>query len=234
MGGNPPTPDTAKGDFLLNYIWFALMAIAFLVAAYNGRADEVTRGAIDSAKTAVEISIGLVGVMALWLGIMKIAERAGLISLLARMIAPVTRLLFPKVPTDHPAMGAMIMNISATMLGLNNAATPLGIKAMEELQELNDDKETATDAMVMFMAMNTAGIQFIPATTIAVLAAAGARQPTAIIGSTLVATTIGMIGAVIAARLLQPWFRGPKGRLEADAPREPAPREPAPREAEHA
>ena len=126
----------------------------------------MTKGAIDSAKTAVEISIGLVGIMALWLGIMKIAERAGLISLLARMIAPVTRLLFPKVPTDHPAMGAMIMNISATMLGLNNAATPLGIKALEELQELNDEKETATDAMFLFMAMNTAGIQFIPATTI--------------------------------------------------------------------
>jgi spore maturation protein A len=205
---------------MLNYIWFALIAIAFIVAAATGRADAVTKGAIDSAKTAVEISIGLVGVMALWLGIMKIAERAGLISLLARIIAPVTRLLFPKVPTDHPAMGAMIMNISATMLGLNNAATPLGIKAMEELQELNEDKETATDAMVMFMAMNTAGIQFIPATTIAVLAAAGARQPTAIIGSTLLATTIGMISAIIAAKLLQPFFRAPEPRPLPPTPAE--------------
>jgi spore maturation protein A len=192
---------------MLNYIWFGLMAVALIVAMFTGTAEQVTKGALDSAKTAVEISIGLVGVMALWLGIMKIAERAGLIQLLAKAIAPVTRLLFPRVPSDHPAMGAMIMNIAATMLGLNNAATPLGIKAMEELQELNDDKETATDAMVMFMAMNTAGIQFIPATTIAILAAAGSTQPTAIIGSTLLATTIGMIGAIIAAKVLQPLFR---------------------------
>jgi spore maturation protein A len=192
---------------MLNYIWFGLMAVALIVAMFTGTAEQVTKGALDSAKTAVEISIGLVGVMALWLGIMKIAERAGLIQLLAKAIAPVTRLLFPKVPVDHPAMGAMIMNIAATMLGLNNAATPLGIKAMEELQELNEDKETATDAMVMFMAMNTAGIQFIPATTIAILAAAGSTQPTAIIGSTLLATTIGMIGAIIAAKALQPLFR---------------------------
>jgi spore maturation protein A len=211
-------PNSTSGECMLNYIWFALMAIAFIVAAFYGRADEVTRGAIDSAKTAVEISIGLIGVMALWLGIMKIAERAGLISLLARAIAPLTRLLFPKVPSDHPAMGAMIMNISATMLGLNNAATPLGIKAMEELQELNEEKETATDAMVMFMAMNTAGIQFVPATTIAILAAAGSREPTAIIGSTLLATTIGMIGAIFAARVLQPFFRSGDRLPEPAAP----------------
>lgn len=191
---------------MLNYIWFGLMAIALIVAALTGRPDELTKGAIDSAKTAVEISIGLVGVMALWLGVMKIAERAGLISLLARAITPLTRWLFPQVPSDHPAMGAIIMNVAATMLGLNNAATPLGIKAMEELQTLNPEKETASDAMVMFMAMNTSGIQFIPATTIAVLASAGSLQPTAIIGSTLLATSIGMLAGILAARLLQPLF----------------------------
>ena len=188
---------------MLNYIWFALMAIALIVALINGTAKEVTSGAIDAAGIAVEISIGLVGVMALWLGIMKIADRAGLVTLLAKAIKPITRLLFPEVPSEHPAMGAMLMNIAANMLGLNNAATPLGIKAMEELQELNEDKETASNAMVMFMAVNTTGIQFIPATVIGVLAASGAANPTAIIGSTLIATTIGMTSAVVVTRLIE-------------------------------
>lgn len=191
---------------MLNYIWFALMAIALIVAGVRGTAAEVTEGAISSARTAVEISIGLVGIMALWLGIMRIAEKAGLIALLARAIAPITKLVFPEVPRDHPAMGAMIMNISANMLGLSNAATPLGIKAMEELQTINVEKGTASNPMVMFMAINTASIQFIPATTIAVLAAAGSREPTAIIGSTLLATTIGTIAAIVATKLLQPFF----------------------------
>jgi spore maturation protein A len=200
---------------MLNYIWLGLMLVAVIVAAIRGTAAEVTKGAIDSATTAVEISIGLIGVMALWLGMMRIAEKAGLVQLLARAIAPITTRLFPEVPKDHPAMGAMIMNLAATMLGLNNAATPFGIKAMEELQELNDDKETASNAMVMFMAINTTGIQFIPATVIAILATAGSKQPTVIIGTTLVATVIGTIAAVIAARTLQPLF--PRRKPEGEA-----------------
>lgn len=188
---------------MLNYIWFAMMAIALVVAAFNGTAQQVTTGALDAAKTAVEISIGLIGVMALWLGMMKIAERAGLISMLARAIKPVTRILFPEIPSDHPAIGAMLMNVAANMLGLGNAATPLGIKAMEELQTLNPSKETASNSMVKFMALNTTGVQLIPATTIAVLAAAGAKDPTAIIGSTLVATMIGMVSAVTVARMVE-------------------------------
>lgn len=200
---------------MLNYIWLGLMLVAVIVAAIRGTAAEVTKGAIDAATTAVEISIGLIGVMALWLGMMRIAEKAGLVQLLARAIAPVTKRLFPDVPVDHPAMGAMIMNIAATMLGLNNAATPFGIKAMEELQELNDDKDTASNAMVMFMAINTTGIQFIPATVIAILATAGSKQPTAIIGTTLIATIIGTLAAVIAAKTLQPLFPRMKRDLEA-------------------
>lgn len=200
---------------MLNYIWLGLMLVAVIVAAIRGTAAEVTKGAIDAATTAVEISIGLIGVMALWLGMMRIAEKAGLVQLLARAIAPVTKRLFPDVPVDHPAMGAMIMNIAATMLGLNNAATPFGIKAMEELQELNDDKDTASNAMVMFMAINTTGIQFIPATVIAILATAGSKQPTAIIGTTLIATIIGTLAAVIAAKTLQPLFPRVKRDLEA-------------------
>lgn len=191
---------------MLNYIWFGLMAIALIVAIFNGTAGAVTKGAVDSAKTAVEIALGLVGIMTLWLGIMRIAEQAGLISLLGRALRPFSRLLFPEIPPDHPAIGAMIMNIAANMLGLSNAATPLGIKAMEELQELNPQKETASNAMVTFMTLNTAGIQFIPATIIAVLAAAGSKNPTAIIPTTIIATFCGAIAAVTMAKLLQRFF----------------------------
>ena len=191
---------------MLNYIWFALMAIALIVAMFTGTAAAVTKNAIDSAKTAVEISIGLIGIMTLWLGIMRIAEAAGLIALLGRALRPISRLLFPDVPPEHPAIGAMIMNVAANMLGLSNAATPLGIKAMEELQTLNDQKETATNAMVTFMALNTAGIQFVPATMIAVLASAGSKNPTAIIPTTIIATLCGATASVTASKILQRFF----------------------------
>jgi len=191
---------------MLNYIWFALMAIALLVAAFNGTADAVTKGAVDSAKTAVEISIGLIGVMTLWLGIMRIAEKAGLISALGRVLRPFSRILFPDIPHDHPAIGAMILNIAANMLGLSNAATPMGIKAMEQLQELNPQKETASNAMVTFMTLNTGGLQLIPATIIAVLAAAGAKNPTAIISTTIIASLCGTIAAVTTSKILQRFF----------------------------
>jgi spore maturation protein A len=191
---------------MLNYIWFGLMAIALIVAAFNGTAAGVTKGAVDSAKTAVDIAIGLIGIMTLWLGIMRVAERAGLISILGRALRPFSRLLFPEIPPEHPAIGAMIMNIAANMLGLANAATPLGIKAMEELQELNPRKDTASNAMVTFMALNTAGIQFIPATIIGVLAATGSKNPTAIISTTVIATLCGAVAAVSTAKLLQRFF----------------------------
>src|SRR5438445_6111109 len=191
---------------MMNYIWFALMAIALVVAAFNGTAAAVTTGAVDSAKTAVEIALGLLGIMTRWLGIMRVAEEAGLISLLGRALRPISRLLFPEVPPEHPAIGAVIMNVAANMLGLSNAATPLGIKAMEELQELNPQKETASNAMVTFMTLNTAGIQFIPATIIAVLAASGSKNPTAIISTTIIATFCGASAAVTTAKLLQRFF----------------------------
>jgi spore maturation protein A len=201
---------------MLNYIWYALMAIALVVAIFMGTAPAVTKGAIDSAKTAVEIALGLVGIMTLWLGIMKVAEAAGLISLLGRMLRPFSRLLFPEIPAEHPAIGAMIMNIAANMLGLSNAATPLGIKAMEELQTLNEQKDTATNAMVTFMALNTAGIQLIPATIIGVLAAAGAKNPTAIIVTTIVATFSGAVAAVTAAKILQRFFPREEPEVEVE------------------
>jgi spore maturation protein A len=191
---------------MLNYIWFGLMAVAVLVAAFTGTADAVTKGAIDSAKTAVEISLGLIGIMTLWLGMMRVAEKAGLVSLLGRMLRPLSRLVFPEVPPDHPAIGAIVMSVAANMLGLANAATPLGIKAMEELQALNEDKETASNAMVMFTALNTTGVQLVPATMIGVLVAAGSTSPTAIIAPTLVATLAGLVAALVSARLLQRFF----------------------------
>lgn len=194
---------------MLNYIWFGLMALALVVAAVKGTADGVSKGAVDSASTAVQIAIGLVGVMTLWLGMMRVAEAAGLVSLVGRLLAPVLRRLFPDVPAGHPAAGAIVIALAANMLGLNNAATPLGIKAMEELQALNPDKDTATNSMVTFMAVTTSGVQLIPATMIGILAAAGSTAPTVIIGSTLVATFFATIVAVIAARLLQPFYPQP-------------------------
>jgi spore maturation protein A len=174
-----------------------------VVAAFNGTADAVTKGAVESAGTAVQIAIGLVGIMALWLGIMRIAEAAGLVSLLGRALRPGVRWLFPDVPAGHPAAGSLVLAVAANVLGLNNAATPLGIKAMEDLQTLNTDKASATNAQVTFMAITTSGVQLIPATMIGVLAAAGATSPTAIIGPSLVATAAGTVAAVAAAKLLE-------------------------------
>jgi spore maturation protein A len=188
---------------MLNYIWFGLMAIALVVAAFNGTVDGVTRGAMESASTAVQIAIGLIGIMTLWLGIMRVAEAAGLVTLLGRALRPLLRRLFPEVPSDHPAAGAIVLAIAANMLGLNNAATPLGIKAMEELQALNPDKDAATNSMVTFLAMTTSGVQLIPATMIGVLAAAGSQQPTSIIAPSIIATFIGTLAAVAAAKVLQ-------------------------------
>jgi spore maturation protein A len=191
---------------MLNYIWFGLMALALVVAAINGTADAVTKGAVESASSAVQIALGLIGIMTLWLGMMRVAEAAGLVSMVGRGLAPVLRWLFPDVPRGHPAAGALVIAIAANMLGLNNAATPLGIKAMEELQMLNPEKESATNSMVMFMAITTSGVQLIPATMIGILAAAGSTSPTVIIGSTLIATFSATVVAVIAAKLLQPFY----------------------------
>jgi spore maturation protein A len=194
---------------MLNYIWFGLMAVALVVAAFNGTAGAVTKGAIDSAKTAVEIALGLIGIMTLWLGIMRIAEASGMVTLLGRALRPVLRWLFPELPPDHPANGAIVVATAANMLGLNNAATPLSIKAMEELQELNPRKDTASNAMVTFMALTTSGVQLIPATMIGVLVAAGSQKPTAIISTSLIATAIGTTAAVIAAKILQRFYPSP-------------------------
>lgn len=199
---------------MLNYIWFGLMAIAVVVAAVNGTADAVTKGAVESASSAVQIAIGLVGIMTLWLGIMRVAEAAGLVTLIGRALRPLLRWLFPEVPADHPAGGAIVVALAANVLGLNNAATPLGIKAMEALQALNRDKDTASNAMVTLMAVMTSGVQIVPATMIGVLAAAGSSSPTTIIAPTIVATFIGTVVAVVAAGLLARFYPYPASGTE--------------------
>ena len=194
---------------MLNYIWFGMIAISVVAGIITGRIDAVTEAAFDMAKLAVEISIGLIGIMALWLGIMKIAEASGLIRIIARLLKPITIRLFPDVPADHPAIGSIVLNMSANVLGLGNAATPLGLKdsydakimaqAMEELQELNPKKDTATDAMVMFLAINTSSVQLIiPATVVALMGAAASE----IFLTTILATLTSTIAAIIMVRLL--------------------------------
>ena len=176
------------------------MFIAVIVGILTGNIDAVTQAAIDMAKTAVEIAIGLIGIMALWLGTMKIAEESGLIRIIARAIRPITIRLFPDVPEDHPAIGSIILNMAANLLGLGNAATPLGLKAMEELQDLNPEKETATNAMCTFLAINTSSIQLILPATVVALMGAAANQ---IFITTILATGLSTIAAIIAVRFLE-------------------------------
>lgn len=190
-------------------IWTLLVAAAVAAAAVNGRMAEITRAAVESAGAAVTLSIGLAGVMALWLGLLRVAEEAGLVRALARAARPLLTRLFPDVPADHPAMGAMIMNVSANVLGLGNAATPFGVKAMQELETLNPHPGTATDAQALFCALNTASVQLIPATVIALRAAAGSRAAGEIIGPTILASLCGAAAAVTAAKLLRRLFPPP-------------------------
>ncbi len=185
---------------MLNYIWFGMMAIGVAAGIYNNKIDAVTNAAIDMAKVSVEIAIGLIGIMALWLGIMKIAEASGLIRIIAKGLRPITVRLFPDVPADHPAIGSIVLNMSANILGLGNAATPLGLKAMEELQELNEQKDTATNSMVMFLAINTSSVQLIlPATVVALMGASASE----IFVTTILATLCSTIAAIAAVKFLE-------------------------------
>ena len=202
---------------MLNYIWLALVVLAVAIGGWNDRLNEVTAGAFDGAKTAVTIALGLIGVMALWLGVMRLAERAGLVQRIARGLRPIMRRLFPDVPPEHPAMGSMLMNMAANMLGLGNAATPLGLRAMRDLETLNPRPGVASNAMCTFLAINTASVQLIPATAIALLAAAGSMRPTAIVGTALLATLCAATVAITSAKILEklPFFRL---REQDDAP----------------
>lgn len=194
---------------MLNYIWMGLLLIGFAVGIINGRIDQVTKAAMDSAQSAVTVCIGLLGVMCLWTGLMKVAEKSGLVTGISKFVRPVMTFLYPGIPREHPALGAIVMNLVANFLGLGNAATPLGIKAMNELQSLNGDKKTATDSMCMFLVMNTAAIQLVPATIIALRTSEGSKKPAEIIVCIWIASVCATIMGIIAAKLLSKvWNEG--------------------------
>src|SRR5437899_3685839 len=188
---------------VVNYIWLALVLLAVAIGGWNDRFKDVTEGAFDGAKTAVTIALGLIGIMALWVGVMRLAERAGLVQKISRGLRPIMRRLFPDVPPEHPAMGSMVMNMAANMLGLGNAATPLGLRAMRDLESLNPRPGVATNAMCTFLAINTSSVQLIPATAIAILAASGSTRPTAIVGTALLATLCAATVAIVSVKFFE-------------------------------
>ena len=203
---------------MLNFIWLGLVVLAVLLGGFTGHLQEVSNAAFEASKSAVMmIALPLAGVMALWLGLMKLAEKSGLVEILSRALRPVLKWLFPDVPATHPAMGSMVMNIAANMLGLSNAATPLGLRAMQDLEKLNPRPGTATNAMCTFLAINTSSVQLIPATTIAILAAAGARNPTQIIGTAFFASCCSVIAGICAVKFFEklPMFSLPPVGLAA-------------------
>ena len=189
---------------VLNYIWIAFFLIAFVIATFRliflgdtGVFPEIINSTFSSSKTAFEISLGLTGVLSLWLGIMKIGEKGGVIDLFARVLSPIFTKLFPDIPKGHPVTGSIFMNLAANMLGLDNAATPLGLKAMEELQKINNKKDTASTAMITFLVLNTAGVTIIPTTIIAIRLSYGSMNPTEIIAPAVIATTCSCISAIL-------------------------------------
>ena len=188
------------GLSLLNWFFFFLVSGAVLMGAINGTMAAVSEASMASAKSAVELSLALVGQMGLWLGFMRVLQEAGLMRSLARALAPVMRRLFPDVPADHPAMGAMILNLSANMLGLGNAATPFGLKAMVELNKLNQHRGVTTNAMALFLAINTSGVAVLPLGAVAMRAALGSRDAAGIVAPTLIATACGTLVAIVACK----------------------------------
>lgn len=213
---------------VLNYIWIAFFGIAFVIALIKllcfGDVEvfpAIINSTFESSKTAFEISIGLTGVLALWLGIMKIGERGGVVNALSRLLSPVFEKLFPEIPHNHPVFGNIFMNLSANMLGLDNAATPLGFKAMEGLQELNSRKDTASNAMIMFLVLNTSGLTIIPVSIMVYRAQLGAAQPTDVFIPLLLATFFSTLAGIIVTsiyqriNLLQPVLLGTLGVLSA-------------------
>ena len=183
---------------MINIIWGFMILSGIMYAAVTGRIEIITSAALLAAEDAVKLSFQLIGIMCLWLGIMKLAEKSGLVQVISFLLRPVTRLIFPSIPHNHKAMGAIVMTISANMLGLGNAATPLGIKAMQELQTLNKTKDTATKEMCTFLAICTTGFTLIPATVIALRSATGSANPSEIVGVTLIVSFLATIMVLIA------------------------------------
>lgn len=194
---------------MVNFIWLFFIVVGFAVAAANGRIDVVTKAVFEGAESGVTVSLGLISILTFWMGMMRIAEDGGLLQAISRFLRPVVRFLFPSVPAGHPAAGYIMSNMSANLLGLGNAATPMGIKAMQELQKLNPDKDRASPAMSTLLALNTASITLIPTTLIAIRMNLHSGNPAEIIGTTLLATAVSTTAAIVVDR----WYRkreGPK------------------------
>lgn len=200
----------------MNYIFYFLIVISIITGALNGKLSDVVNAILSGAELSVKVAFSLIGIMAFWLGMMRIAEKCGLIEIIARLIKPITKRLFNEIPENSPAVGDIAMNFSANALGLTNAATPIGIRAMEELQKNNIDKSSASNAMCMLLAMNTAGFQLIPATVIAVLISIGYKNPTEIIAPTLLVTSIAFISAIIMAKLFQKFWQPQQENTEGN------------------
>ena len=188
---------------MINYIWAFLIIISILTGVLTGRIADVGASVLVSAKFAVTVAISLIGIMAFWLGIVKIAEKSGLMGIITKIISPICKFLFPSIPKEHPALSNIAMSFSANALGIANAATPIGIKAMEQMQELNPEKTVATNPMCMFLAINTAGFQLVPASAMAVLVAVGCSNPSIIILPSLLATTVALMVAVFSAKIFE-------------------------------
>lgn len=191
----------------MNYIFFILIALSIIIGIFNDTLNEVTNSMLSACNLAVKIAFSLIGIMAFWLGIMRIAEKSGLVEMISKFFKPLANILFKDVQPKSPAIGNIAMSLSANALGLTNAATPIGLKVMQDLQNENPKKDTATDAMCMFLGMNTAGFQIIPATVIAILAGAGSKNPTEIIIPTLIVTSISFVVTIIAALIMKKLWR---------------------------
>lgn len=196
-----------EGKPVVNIIWLGMIAASVVFGAVNGKLEEVAEAAFSGAQTGVTVCLGLISILVFWMGLMKIAEQAGLVQKLSLLLAPVVRKMFPDVPADHPALGYILSNMSANLLGLGNAATPMGIRAMQELQKLNPHKTVATPAMCTLLALNTASITLVPTTMIAIRMNFGSTSPADIVASTLLATAVAT-GAAIAA---DAWYRRRSG-----------------------
>ncbi|WP_303872899.1 nucleoside recognition domain-containing protein [Tepidanaerobacter acetatoxydans] len=191
----------------MNHIFSFFVLGGIIAAAINGKIDVVTTAAMTAAGSAVQRAIALIGIVGLWMGIARVAEKSGLIDKLSHVIAPLFSWLFPSIPKNHPALGCILMNLSANILGFGNAATPFGLKAMQELQKLNNDPDTASEAMCTFLAINTSSVTLIPTTLIALRASAGSENPSEIVGTVLFATTCSTITAIISDMIIRNLYR---------------------------
>lgn len=187
----------------MNYIFYFLIVFSIIIGAFNGKLQDVCNALTQGAELSVKVAFSLIGIMAFWLGVMQIAQKAGIIDFIAKILKPVTKLLFNEIPSNSPAIGHIAMNFTANAFGLSNAATPFGIKAMEELQKENKDKGSASNSMCLFLGMNTAGFQLIPTTVLAVLVGIGYKNPTEIIAPTMLVTLIAFTFAIIFSKIMQ-------------------------------